>query len=135
MTLSLMKKTNEERLEARKPMNAKLSAVLTGLCCALMCAALNALPAVASDAISQGINSGAEQLWNIAVAIVAPLGAVALAFCAVKIIWGGARAAEEAKNTAVKIIIGIAIVLLAPSLIGTIRGWFKGKATWSMVNS
>lgn len=93
------------------------------------------MPAVAktaaatSNEITNGISEGTEALWRILVAIVAPVGAVALAIQAVKILWGGQRAAEEAKSTAIKIIIAIAVVLLAPAIIRVIRGWFK-EADW-----
>lgn len=96
-----------------------------------ICSAGMALPALAdSGAIISGISNGTQQIWNILVGVVAPIAAVALAICAIKIIWGGQRAAEEAKSTAIKIVIGIAIVLLAPSIVSAVRGWFTAS-TWN----
>ncbi len=87
-------------------------------------------PAAAADSgeIISGISNGTQQIWNILVGVVAPIAAVALAVCAIKIIWGGQRAAEEARSTAVKIVIGIAVVLLAPSIVSAIKGWFTASA-------
>lgn len=105
-----------------------VGAALTGLYCAMV----SAMPAFANgdvSTITNGISNGAQQIWNILVGVVAPIAAVALAFCAFKILWGGQRAAEEAKSTAIKIVIGIAIVLLAPSIISAVKGWFT-QSTW-----
>lgn len=110
-----------------KVLSSKFCATLIGLYWSIFAI----MPAMAtSDAISEGIKSGTEQIWKVLVAIVAPLGAVALAIQAIKILWGGQRAAEEAKSAAIKIIVAIAIVLLAPSLVGVIKGWFK-EASWN----
>lgn len=108
---------------------AKVYAALTGVYCTMM----SVVPALAgpSDSITAGISTGAQQIWNILVAVVAPIAAVALAICAIKILWGGQRAAEEAKGTAIKIVIGIALVLLAPSLVGAVRNWFASSSNWS----
>lgn len=101
------------------------AAALTGVYCAM----LSAIPAMAdSGAIINGITNGTQQIWNILVGIVAPIAAVALAICAIKILWGGQRAAEEAKSTAIKIVIGIAIVLLAPSIVSAVRSWFTASS-------
>ena len=103
-----------------------ITAAVTGFLCSAI-----SMPAMAdSGAIINGISNGTQQIWNILVGIVAPIAAVALAICAIKIIWGGQRAAEEAKSTAIKIVIGIAIVLLAPSIVSAVRGWFT-TSTWS----
>jgi len=90
---------------------------------------LGAVPAYATDAITSGVNQGTQKIWNILTSIVGPIGAVALAVCAVKMIWGNARSADEAKGTLVRIIVAIAIVFLAPSIIKMISGWFSGS--WS----
>ena len=59
------------------------------------------------------------------VGIAAPIAAIALAVCAVKMLWGGQKAAEEAKSTAIRIIIAIGVVMLAPSIVVTMKSWFK----------
>lgn len=89
------------------------------------------MPAFAnSQTIIQGINRGTEQVWRILISIVAPIGAVALALQVIKIIWGGARAAEEAKSAAIKIIVAIAVVLMAPAIVSAIKSWFTA-ASWN----
>ena len=112
-------------------MSNKAKASIMGVMTALYCTIITAMPAFATgaevqNAVTQGIKTGTEHLWNIMVAIVAPIGAIALCICAVKIFWGGQRAAEEAKSMAVKIVIAIAVVLLAPALISMVKGWFAG---------
>ena len=105
----------------------RITALLTGLYCSVV----TVVPAFAdSQTIIQGINKGTEQVWRILIAVVAPIGAVALALQVVKIIWGGARAAEEAKSAAIKIIVAIAVVLMAPAIISAVKSWFTA-ATWS----
>ena len=97
-------------------------ASIMGLMTAAYCYAVTAMPALADTAaITNGIVSGTGKIWDILKAIVAPIAAIALAICAVKMLWGSQRAAEEAKSTAIKIIIAIAIVFLAPSIVTALR--------------
>ena len=113
--------------KALKRYGRAVTAMITGLYWSVMTAA----PALASSqTIIQGINKGTEQVWRILIAIVAPIGAVALALQVIKIIWGGARAAEEAKSAAIKIIVAIAVVLMAPAIISAVKSWFTA-ASWS----
>lgn len=105
----------------------RISAILAGMYFSF----ISSMPAFAdSQTIIQGINKGTEQVWRILIAIVAPIGAVALALQVIKIIWGGARAAEEAKSAAIKIIVAIAVVLMAPAIISAVKSWFTA-ASWS----
>ena len=83
-----------------------------------------------SDSVVQGITKGTEEVWKLLIGIVAPIAAVALALQVIKIIWGGQRAAEEAKSAAIKIVVAIAVVLMAPAIISAVRGWFQ-QASWS----
>ena len=104
-----------------------IAPIMTGIYCSV----ITAMPALAnSQTIIQGINKGTEQVWRILIAVVAPIGAVALALQVIKIIWGGARAAEEAKSAAIKIIVAIAVVLMAPAIVSAVRSWFTA-ASWS----
>ena len=104
-----------------------IAPIMTGIYCSV----ITAMPTLAnSQTIIQGINKGTEQVWRILIAIVAPIGAVALALQVIKIIWGGARAAEEAKSAAIKIIVAIAVVLMAPAIVSAVRSWFTA-ASWS----
>ena len=105
----------------------RVAAIMTGIYCSV----ITAMPAFASSqTIIQGINRGTEQVWRILISIVAPIGAVALALQVIKIIWGGARAAEEAKSAAIKIIVAIAVVLMAPAIVSAIKSWFTA-ASWN----
>lgn len=81
----------------------------------------------AAGAIQDGISSGAKSIYDIITSIVLPIAAVALAICAFKILFGNTRDAESAKNMALKIVIVIAVVYLAPVIISQVGGWFKGK--------
>lgn len=111
-----------------KRINAAI-AVMTGIYCSLM-VALPAFAAGTSDEIVSGITSGTQAIWNIIVGVAGPIAAIALALQVIKIVWGGSKAAEEAKGTAIKIIIATAVVLMAPAIISIIQGWFT-KADWS----
>ena len=125
-----MKKTTDELVEL-KSSNKRFSGMAAAFMAGLYCTAITAMPAFASSqTIIQGINKGTEQVWRILIAIVAPIGAVALALQVIKIIWGGARAAEEAKSAAIKIIVAIAVVLMAPAIISAVKSWFTA-ASWS----
>lgn len=106
----------------------KIEALLTALYCTLM----TTMPVLADegDQIAQNITAGTGRIWNILTVIVAPIAGITLCICAVQILWGGQRATENAKNTVVKIIVVIAIVLLAPTIINQIGTWFS-KGTWS----
>ena len=126
----LMNKTNDiETIDSSTYSNVKIKA--TAVMTALYCTLMTSLPAFADDAIKTGIQTGAQKIWDILKAVVLPLAAVALAICAVKILWGGQRAAEEAKGTAIKIMIAIALVLLAPALVDVVGKWFSGNSNWS----
>lgn len=110
----------------------KSQAAVLGFMTAVYCYAVTAMPAVFanSQSIINGVTKGTGEIWKILTSIVAPIAAVALAICAIKMLWGSQRAAEEAKSTAIKIVVAIAIVLLAPAIIGAVKGWFNA-ATWS----
>lgn len=98
---------------------------------AAWCALVTSCPAFANaSAISSGIQKGTGEVWNILKAIVLPIAAIMLAVCGVKLIWGGQRAAEEAKGLIVKIIVGVGLVMIAPSLVAATKDWF-GSASWS----
>lgn len=81
---------------------------------------------------TQEIKSGLGQIYNMITSIVLPIAAVALAVCGVKMLWGNQRSAEEAKGAAIKIVIALAIVYLAPVLIETVGSWFSSSGTGSV---
>ena len=91
-------------------------------------------PALATDssgAIQDGINNGAEQLWNILKSIVAPIAVVFLGWAGVKTLFFGERGMDGAKSTVITIIIVLALVLLAPLVITQIKSWFESASGWS----
>ncbi len=110
----------------------KVTSLAFAFMVAAYCTVMTAAPALADGVseITSGIVGGTQKIWNILVAVVAPIAAVSLAICAVKILWGGQKAAEEAKSTAIRIVIGVALVLLAPSLVKAVKGWFTASE-WS----
>ncbi len=107
----------------------KIFAIIIGICSAFMTSA-PAFAAGESQSIISGITQGTEQIWRILIGVVAPIAAAALALQVIKIIWGGQRAAEEAKSAAIKIVIAIAVVLMAPAIVSAVRGWFT-QASWN----
>lgn len=108
--------------------NTKVKAAYTGIYAAVMTGLMTIMPLYA-DQISSQINSGLKKVYGILSAVVLPIAAIALAVCGIKMIWGDQRSAEAAKSALVKIIIGVGIVYLAPFLIETISGWFKGTSS------
>lgn len=137
----LIKKT-DDNIESRSFATVKSRAAVAMT--AIYCTLVTALPGFAAGgnaggttggAIEEGIKTGAQSIWTILRAVVLPLAAVALAICAVKILWGGQRAAEEAKGTAIKIVIAVALVLLAPALVNVIGGWFAKQSKWEFNTS
>ena len=109
---------------------AKMYGVLTALYCTLMTAMPVFADGADTETIITKVSEGASSIWTILVGIVGPIAGIALAVCAVKILWGGQKAAEEAKSTAVRIVIGVAIVLLAPTLIHAVKSWFP-QSSWN----
>ena len=81
------------------------------------------------NAIQSGIKNGTHQLWNIMTAIVLPIGAVAFAWNAFKMLFGGQKGMEEAKRNMLIIVVVVALVWLAPIVIEQVNGWFKGTDT------
>ena len=79
----------------------------------------------ASSAITNGVKSGISQVYSIISAIVLPIAVLALAICAAKLIVGTPKAADEAKSFAIKIVIALALVYLAPLIIGEVSSWFN----------
>ena len=77
------------------------------------------------DAIQNGIKDGASSLWNIMTAIVLPIGAVAFAWNAFKMFFGGQKGMEEAKRNMLIIVVVVALVWLAPTVIQQVNGWFS----------
>lgn len=106
----------------------RIKGAYIGISSSVMTAMMLIMPAYA-DQIASQINGGLKKVYSIITAIVLPIAAIALAICGFKLIFGDQRSAEAAKNAIIKIIIGIAIVYLAPFLIETVSGWFQSTNT------
>lgn len=87
-----------------------------------------ALPAFAATTdIINGIRDGMSEIYTIILYITIPVTVVFVAFAAFKAIWGGDKGMETAKATIVRLVIGLAIVYLAPLLVVTAAGWFDNS--------
>ena len=128
---------NHDGAHSAERIGSKVKTTVAAFLTSVYCACLSAMPAFATtatgaaDAITQGVSNGTRQMWMILVGIVGPVATIALAVCAFKVLWGSQRAADDAKNTAIKIVVVIAVVLMAPSLISVIRGWFTSQSSWT----
>ena len=115
-------------MKTLKSKSNKVKEAFSGVSVAAMTAIMTIMPAYA-DQISQQINGGLKKVYGIITAIVLPLGAIAAAICAVKMIIGDERETQAAKKTLIRIIIGVGLVYLAPFLVETISGWFSGTSS------
>lgn len=80
-----------------------------------------------TDAIQNGIKDGSKELWKVLTAIVLPIGAVAFAWNAFKMLFGGQKGMEEAKRNMLIIVVVVALVWLAPIVIQQVNSWFSGN--------
>lgn len=116
----------------------RISEKLRKISLTLFVAAANVVPVFCegdSTGISEGIYSGLEQVYNILTAVILPIGVIALAVCAIKMIWGNERSAEAGKSALIRIVIALALIFLAPLLVKTVASWFKGKSSFADIKS
>ena len=106
-------------------MSKRTKIAATTIMSAMTTASMMVSVAMASD-ISQQVNSGLKHVYDLLLAIVLPIAAIAMAVCGVKIIWGNERSAEQGKQALIRIVIGVAIVFLAPFLVDQVSKWFSG---------
>ena len=69
----------------------------------LICSAMFASAGV--EAIQEGVQKGAGQLYNIATVIVLPLAVISFAYSGIKAFFGGEKGLEQAKKTMISSII------------------------------
>ena len=113
-----------------KNASKRIKAIFIGISTSVMTALITAAPVLAAgDQISTQINSGLKKVYTIITAIVLPIAAIAAAICAIKMIWGDQRSAETAKATLIRIVIGVALVYLAPFLVEQVSSWFSGSSS------
>ena len=85
---------------------------------------------VFADSISDKVNGGLKEVYSTITAITVPAGAVSLAVSGLFWIFGDAKSAQSGKSWFIRIVIGIAVVYLAPFLIDQISTWFsEGSAS------
>ena len=112
---------------SRRALNEMAVAVITAL--------VTVVPAFAdtngglSSQLTSPIKQGLSEVYSLMTAIVLPIAVIVLAICAIKIIWGNTKSAEEGKATIVRVIIALALIYLAPLLISTVSGWFSSYST------
>lgn len=80
---------------------------------------------VFADSISDKVNGGLKEVYSTITAITVPAGAVSLAVSGLFWIFGDAKSAQSGKSWFIRIVIGIAVVYLAPFLIDQISKWFS----------
>lgn len=81
-----------------------------------------------TDAFAQAvINNGLGQIYSILTAVILPVSVIALAVCALKMVYGDEKSAENAKSALIRIIIAVILIYLAPLIINTVVGLFRGR--------
>lgn len=106
----------------------KLSGGAAGAVCALLCGG-SAWADSLSSTITAPIKAGLSEVYTLLTAIVLPIAVIVIAICAIKIIWGNQRSAEEGKSAIIRIVVALALVYLAPLLVSTISSWFQSYST------
>lgn len=112
-------KLNELTTKAKVAVTSVITAVSTGL--------MMVTPMLADDIASE-INQGLKRVYMILLSIVGPIAVIAVAICAIRMIWGNQQSAEQAKKDLIKIVIALALIFLAPWLVDTVSNWFTGHS-------
>lgn len=115
----------------RRHICAKLLCLCVTLLCLLALVPMSALAAGATTTITQGVSDGMKEVYNLIGSVTLPVASVVFAFNAIRMMMGGQRSMENAKNGMLVCCIVIAIVWFAPVIINTVGGWFKGGSVWS----
>lgn len=130
---AMMTATVETQTKMQTPKMQKLvrigSMVALAFCMMLSCA-FAAPTTGTADAIQNGVNDGAKQLYGVMTAILLPVAAVVFAWAAFKVLFGGEKGMEQAKKTILTIVIVLALVYLAPLIINQVGGWFSSSGGW-----
>ena len=83
--------------------------------------------------ISEAVENAGQKIWNTLIDISIPVGLVVIVAAGLMLIIShGERDIEKLKKTLVYIIVGYALVFLAPIVLSTIVSMFKGQgsAAW-----
>jgi len=104
----------------RRTTNPEIS-VLKAFCIALMVPMERAY--AASDVISQATGTLFGSIYQIIRTAAVAAAAVSIGICAIRMITGGEGGMEKAKKTCLWTLAGLIVVLLAPLVITTVKGW------------
>ena len=89
--------------------------------------------------ISEAVENAGQKIWNTLIDISIPVGLVVIVAAGLMLIIShGERDIEKLKKTFVYIIVGYALVFLAPIVLSTIVSMFKGQgsAAWdNLINN
>ena len=84
-----------------------------------------------SDNIASNINSGIYGLYDIATKVVLSVALVAVIVIGFNILTGGDRGMDVARGRAVRVVLAVLIVYLAPLLIENLGGWVTAQSSVS----
>ena len=95
---------------------------------------LFAVPAFAdaqksAEEISGLAAGGLRQIYNVFKIAALPIGIIVMAVCGIKMLWGNAKSAEDAKKVLIRIGIAMVIIYLAPILVHWATGLFASKGS------
>lgn len=113
-------KLNELTTKAKVGITSVITAISTGL--------MMVTPMLADGDIAHEINQGLKRVYTILLSIVGPIAVIAVAVCAIRMIWGNQQSAEQAKKDLIKIVVALALIFLAPWLVETVSQWFTGHS-------
>lgn len=118
-------KNNELRL-GQPSLSQRIGVTATAFLTSMMAVAT---PVLADDGIVEGVQSGLAYVYEVFKGILLPIAVVGLAACLLGMLFGGQKGMEKGKQYAFIIVLVIAGVYLAPTIVNTVAGWFDGKAT------
>lgn len=82
-----------------------------------------------SDAITAGVTGGLKNVYGILEKLIVGVATVFLALNLFKLFWGSQRDMDACKKYIIVCIVVIMVVLLAPTLVSEVAGWF-GTGHW-----
>ena len=112
---------------------SRCAAVAGAVSASVICGTVNVFATDTTGEIESAVSSGLENAWTLLRAIGIPVAIVAVAICAFQFFLNGDKGMETAKKRILYIILGIAILLLAPLLVTKVVGWFSSNSSWSTV--
>jgi type IV secretory pathway VirB2 component (pilin) len=126
LNMSILASAKDKSLSLAKKVTAK-KAIATSFATSLAISMASFASATGySDTIATNVKTGLGSVYTVITAIVVPIAVIALAFCAFQFFMGGERGVEKAKKTLLYLVIGVALVYLAPVLVSSVASWFSG---------